>query len=135
MTTKEPSDPDLERGLYAKYRVEKVNGKPVGECFVLEAHDRHAIEALRAYAQSCVNDYPSLSTDLIAMAGRWEDGQICSRIETTKCGPCGRERTLRDAYDYNPLQVISGQALGWYSGEDGEICPECMTALIGRANR
>ncbi|MBN7457589.1 hypothetical protein I3U59_22020 [Mycobacteroides abscessus subsp. abscessus] len=69
------------------------------------------------------------------MAGRWEDGQICSRIETTKCGPCGRERTLRDAYDYNPLQVISGQALGWYSGEDGEICPECMTALIGRANR
>lgn len=63
MTTKEPSDPDLERGLYAKYRVEKVNGKPVGECFVLEAHDRHAIEALRAYAQSCVNDYPSLSTE------------------------------------------------------------------------
>lgn len=46
------------------------------------------------------------------------------------CGSCGRERTLSDAYDYNPLQVVTGQPLGWYSDDDGEICPECMERVI-----
>lgn len=133
MTT--TTDPDATRGLFRKYRVERTDGKPVGECFVLEAHDRHAIAALRAYADSCASDYPSLSTDLVTLAGRWEDEQSRPRIEPPKCERCGRERTLRDAYDYSPLQVITGQRLGWYSGDDGEICPECMTELIGRANR
>lgn len=35
-----------------------------------------------------------------------------------------------DAYDYNPLQVMTNQPLGWYSGDDGEVCPECMTKMI-----
>lgn len=48
-----------------------------------------------------------------------------------KCGDCGRRRTAQDAYDYNPLQVVTGQRLGWYSAKDGELCPECMTKLIG----
>lgn len=53
-----------------------------------------------------------------------------------KCLMCQRERTLgtsehpMDAYDYNPLQVVTGRPLGWYSGDDGEICPECMTETI-----
>lgn len=68
MTT---SDPDTQRGLYGKYRVEKINGKPIGACFVLEEHDPHAIAALRAYANSCARDYPSLATDLAVMADRW----------------------------------------------------------------
>lgn len=51
-------------------------------------------------------------------------------IEPQKCDLCQRERTIRDAYDYNPLQVLSGQPLGWYSGDDGEICPECMTRIM-----
>ena len=48
------------------------------------------------------------------------------------CGLCLRERTLQgmDAYDYSPLQVLSGQPVGWYSGADGEVCPECMTRLL-----
>lgn len=46
------------------------------------------------------------------------------------CGLCRRERTLHDAYDYNPLQAITGQPLGWYSGDDGEICPQCMTKTM-----
>lgn len=45
------------------------------------------------------------------------------------CIPCGRDRTPADA-DYNPVQVVTGQPLGWYSGDDGEICPECMTKTI-----
>lgn len=49
-----------------------------------------------------------------------------------KCSSCGRERTLDDAYDYNPIQVATGKPLGWYSGDDGEVCQQCMTELIGR---
>lgn len=65
------TDLDRERGLYDKYRVEKVNGKPVGECFVLEAHDPHAVVALREYAKSCGDEFPQLATDLTSMANRW----------------------------------------------------------------
>lgn len=46
------------------------------------------------------------------------------------CGLCRRERTLDDAYDYNPIQVVTGRPLGWYSGDDGEVCPECMTKTL-----
>jgi hypothetical protein len=66
------TDPDTERGLYGKYRVEKVNGKPVGECFVLEQNDPHATAALRCYAASCMVAFPTLATDLQFMADRWE---------------------------------------------------------------
>lgn len=117
---------DRERGLYAKYRVEKINGKPVGECFVLEAHDPNAIPALRAYAQACEGEFATLAADLAAMADRWE----AEHLPRIRCMACGRERTIRDAYDYNPLQVVTGQRLGWYSADDGEVCPECMTKTI-----
>lgn len=52
--------------------------------------------------------------------------------EIPRCSICGRERTIADAYDYNPLQVITGQPLGWYSGDDGEVCPEDMTKMLDR---
>lgn len=70
------TDPDTERGLYGKYRVEKVNGKPVGQCFVLEERDPHAVAALRAYAESCIGEFPRLATDLEDMADRWYDDQL-----------------------------------------------------------
>jgi hypothetical protein len=35
-----------------------------------------------------------------------------------------------DSYDYSPLQVITGKPLGWYSGDDGEVCPEDMTKML-----
>jgi hypothetical protein len=55
-----------------------------------------------------------------------------------KCSICRRERTLgegahpMDAYDYTPMQVMTGQPLGWYSGDDGEICPEDMNQMMNR---
>lgn len=58
------------------------------------------------------------------------------QLVTPKCASCGRTRTVADpthpmdGYDYNPLQVINGQPFGWYSGDDGEVCPECMTTMI-----
>lgn len=53
-------------------------------------------------------------------------------VNAPRCLLCTRERTVgdpdhpMDAYDYNPLQVVTGQPLGWYSGDDGEVCPDCM---------
>lgn len=58
-----------------------------------------------------------------------------SEIQT--CSLCRRERTLgspehpMDAYDYTPMQVMTGQPLGWYSGDDGEVCPEDMAKTMG----
>ena len=46
------------------------------------------------------------------------------------CSSCGRARTAMDAYDYNPLQVVTGQPLGWYSGDDAELCPVCMARIL-----
>ena len=51
-------------------------------------------------------------------------------ISIPTCGICRRERTLDDAYDYNPIQAITGRPFGWYSGDDGEVCPECMEQMI-----
>lgn len=67
--------PGEQLGLYPKYRVEKLSGKPVGECFVLEADDPHAVAALRAYAESCHGKFGPLAADLLDMADRWQSQQ------------------------------------------------------------
>jgi hypothetical protein len=57
-------------------------------------------------------------------------------VKAPVCAMCSRERTVgdddhpMDAYDYNPIQAMTGRPLGWYSGDDGEVCPECMTKTI-----
>lgn len=53
-----------------------------------------------------------------------------TRPDIPTCQMCGRERTLQDDYDYNPAQVFTGRPLGWYSGEDGEVCGECVAKMI-----
>ena len=65
---------DKNRGLYEKYFVARVDGSgfPGGkhaacEYFVLDLmHDKHAPAALRAYADSCAEEYPLLAADLRA---------------------------------------------------------------------
>lgn len=47
------------------------------------------------------------------------------------CSVCKRERTPEDK-DYTPVQVVTNQPCGWYSGDDGEICGHDMDILIGR---
>jgi len=57
-------------------------------------------------------------------------------MKVPTCGVCRRERTLgegghpMDAYDYNAIQAITGKPMGWYSGDDGEVCPEDMEKLV-----
>ncbi len=66
---------DPKRGLYKKFIVHRrdgasMPGKKHDGCgyFVLDlTHDRHAADALEAYAHSCRQEYPLLAKDLLAM--------------------------------------------------------------------
>jgi hypothetical protein len=68
---------DPTRGLYNKFRVERVDeaDRPGGKhhgChyFVLDLdHDPHAKAAIEAYANSCEGEYPLLARDLNEIAG------------------------------------------------------------------
>ena len=72
---------DKERGLYRKYRVERlddVEGKH-NDCFyfVLDTtHDPFAAPALRAYGMACRHEYPELSKDLLSIAAKLEDALL-----------------------------------------------------------
>jgi folylpolyglutamate synthase/dihydropteroate synthase len=63
---------DETRGLYWKYRVERMDGSsaPGGKhhgcpVYVLDIrHDPHARKALAAYIESCEADFPLLAADL-----------------------------------------------------------------------
>lgn len=62
------------KGYYQKYRVERVDGRPItGPTFTLELdHDPFAIPALQAYRDACdaSGKYPVLVDDLDALLER-----------------------------------------------------------------
>lgn len=56
------------------------------------------------------------------------------KLMIQKCDDCQRERT-EDDFDYSPMQVIIvGSTIGWFSGEDGDFCGECLTRMLRKAN-
>ncbi|MBC7860316.1 MAG: hypothetical protein H7Z39_16405 [Burkholderiaceae bacterium] len=65
-----------DQGLYNKFNVTRADGRHAAgekhadcEYFVLDvSHDKHALPALIAYADSCEADYPLLSADLRSKA-------------------------------------------------------------------
>lgn len=64
--------PDQQRGIYGKYRVERIGGTPGkhDECwyYVLDLkHDKCALPALRAYVEACREEFPRLASDLTAI--------------------------------------------------------------------
>jgi hypothetical protein len=46
------------------------------------------------------------------------------------CAACGRERTLADDYDYNPLQLVTGRPLGWFNCDGEQMCGQCLLATM-----
>ena len=58
---------------------------------------------------------------------------MSDELPKATCGDCGKRRTGEK--DYHPVQVVLGQPLGWYSNSDGEMCTECFTRMMERANR
>lgn len=61
-------------GLYAKYNVERVDGKPVDDCFVMELRDANARAALRTYIDAVKkNGYEMLAVDIEKKLSTWAD--------------------------------------------------------------
>lgn len=57
-----------DRGLYGKYDVRRRDGKPVGQCFVLEVDDPFTHEALLVWADSVRKaGYSELAKDVELM--------------------------------------------------------------------
>jgi hypothetical protein len=48
------------------------------------------------------------------------------------CAECGKVRDGEP--EYNAIQAITGQPLGWYSGDDGEFCPDDIAKLMNLGN-
>lgn len=54
-----------DEGLFAKYRVERIDGKGVGRCFVMELDDPNTWPALLTYAETVeAEGYVALATDV-----------------------------------------------------------------------
>lgn len=79
---------DKTKGLYGKFVVRRTDGSdhPSGkhegcEYFVLDlTHDKHAYMALRAYANSCDEEYPLLASDLRIKAIEMRDAGLVPTI-------------------------------------------------------
>jgi hypothetical protein len=116
-------DADAQRGLYRKYRVERLND-PTGkhrDCtyFVIdEVHDPFANPALRAYADACEETYPQLATDLRArhpLRGEWLQGVAEGVAEE-----------LRRAPAPEPAHAETDAATtAWMLGQPDERVPCC----------
>jgi hypothetical protein len=50
-----------------------------------------------------------------------------------KCIDCGKQRTNEP--DYSPIQAVLRLPLGWYSGDDGEFCPDDIAKIMNMGNR
>ena len=82
----------------------------------------------------------------VRLRSDWEDGRaalaqeirvaITDALEGERmsavCVACGRVRTTEQ--DYHPIQVFTGGPFGWFSGDSEEMCPECFTKLMRKAN-
>lgn len=87
--------PDEHRGLYGKYRVERRDGSsgPGGkhaqcEYFVLDlAHDKHAFQALMAYADSCADEFPELAADLRRRAVGERSDELAREQRSNEASP------------------------------------------------
>jgi hypothetical protein len=53
----------------------------------------------------------------------------------TKCEMADCTTVRTDEPDYSPVQAFVGQQIGWYSGDDGEICPKHLAEALARSNR
>mgnify|MGYP000734187712 CR=1 FL=1 len=89
---------DEDRGVYNKFYVERTDGQSAKGCkhdcceyFVLDlTHDKHAPDAIRAYANSCRNEYPHLAADLDEKFPRQKhDEATVERVKTAIAGALG----------------------------------------------
>jgi hypothetical protein len=106
-------------GLIEKYRVERVDGKPVAWCFVLEDKDPLALAALAAYAAMAYEaGYLRLHRDLVRKVQELSDRPESLSMDD-ECDRCGHPRGSH-------YITFNGQTLGCSevdaSNEGAEPC-------------
>lgn len=75
-----------ERGLYGKYRVERVDGKDIGRCIVLELDDPNAWPALLTWADTVEADgYEALAADVRQWVTESQEAAYRSVVVCPKC--------------------------------------------------
>jgi len=63
-----------ERGLYQKYNVERTDGKPCGDCIVLEFRDPNARLGIKAFSRRVRRQgYIPLADDLDEQCYMWDN--------------------------------------------------------------
>lgn len=60
-------------GLFKKYKVERLDGKELTPCLVMEVKNKHARKALITYAESVQEEYPILAHDVFNMVREWKE--------------------------------------------------------------
>lgn len=73
-----------ERGLYEKYEVKRTDGKPVGECIIMEMKDPNTWPAIGAYIKTIQKSCPQLASDLSDKIARYAVNYIYSEGEFKK---------------------------------------------------
>lgn len=117
-----PSDPPWPQGIYEKFRVERTDGKSAPgekhdgcEYFVLDFdHDKHAVAAVEAYADSCATEYPALAADLRYNAIRMRENFGL---------PHSASREI-------PAELFDGMAVYVALGENSGISPRDVAAVL-----
>jgi hypothetical protein len=67
---------------------------------------------------------------------RLAEPAINPSVSETKCSQPGCDAVKNPLIpDYSPVQLMTDQALGWYSGDDGEFCPQHIAELVAMGNR
>lgn len=117
--------PDRTRGLYGKYKqIERVDGKPVGQTYILEYEkDPHARAALAAYADSCERDnYGPLAKDIRA------------RLTATNDSPAAVKLAALRAPDFIE-SAQDGNCAIWSSPAEENMSGHDVTAIITPSGR
>lgn len=81
--------PDKNMGLYGKYSVSRVDGKPMNPAFVLEyGRDPFAVIALEAYAEAVKHTpaFQVLAQDLLNEIQAIHEHGLRCRLDCPKCG-------------------------------------------------
>ena len=126
-----------QRGLYRKYVIEKVSGRPVdpaAEYFVLRVDkDPAAREALLAYAGACRDTNPTLSDDLLSWVRRFmgdllaspDPGQgVVERLKAMEGLADALKGFIKDHYD-----LADSGDMGYFDPEQQPVVTVARKAL------
>ncbi len=98
----------MKKGLEPKYLVQKINGKtdPEADYFVLRLDkDKHALKAIKAYAESVQGENMELAFDLLKKVKKYQFEGI--NLKTVREDMEGKTYKHRNGIEYEVLKVTN----------------------------